>query len=215
MPNKTLFIYLDESGNLDFASSGTKHLVMSAVSTQDPATILKLIGNLKYELLAAGINVPNFHASEDVQIVRNRFFAILGDLPVYSGQTFWLSKDDDRLSEPFESSAYGSFGLAIANWAQIQKVESGSERVVLVFDRVLRVREQSAFLSRLKGIFSQREGFYYVFFHNVHKDFNGQVADYIAWAQYVKLERGEQRPFQELPVHLCQSDNLFDWLESH
>lgn len=29
-------------------------------------------------------------------------------------------------------------------------------------------------------------------------DFNGQIADYAAWSLYVKLERNEPRPFNEL-----------------
>ena len=29
-------------------------------------------------------------------------------------------------------------------------------------------------------------------------DFNGQIADYCAWAKYVSLEREEMRPLEEL-----------------
>jgi hypothetical protein len=48
----------------------------------------------------------------------------------------------------------------------------------------------------------------------VHMDFNGQIADYIAWAHYVNLERGEVRPTNALPKRLSELDNLFDWLEA-
>ncbi len=37
-----------------------------------------------------------------------------------------------------------------------------------------------------------------IYFHSTMSDFNGQIADYAAWSLYVKLERNEPRPFNEL-----------------
>lgn len=33
---KTLFVFVDESGNLDFSPSGTNHYVLAAVATTNP-----------------------------------------------------------------------------------------------------------------------------------------------------------------------------------
>lgn len=213
MPGQTLFIYLDESGNFDFSPTGTKHLVMSAISTVNPSRNLRVLGRLKYDLMSSGLNIPNFHASEDVQQVRNLVFSCLGDLSITGVNTFWIRKDDIRLNLPEAANVYRSFGLAFAKWAQSQKEKLKVERVVLVFDRVLTSKERSNFRSSTKGLFASFDGIYFVYFHNVHKDFNGQIADYIAWAHYVYLERNEKRPLNALPRHFSQVHNLLDWLE--
>jgi Protein of unknown function (DUF3800) len=213
MPGQTLFIYLDESGNFDFSPTGTKHLVMSAISTVNPSRNLRVLGRLKYELMSSGLNIPNFHASEDVQQVRNVVFSCFGDLSIRGVMTFWIRKDDIRLNRPEAANVYRSFGLAFAKWAQSQKEKVHVKRVVLVFDRVLTSKERSNFRSSTKGLFASLDGIYFVYFHNVHKDFNGQVVDYVAWAHYVNLERNEKRPLNALPQHFSQAFNLFDWLE--
>lgn len=214
MLTKTLFIYLDESGNFDFSESGTKHLVMSAICTVNPSENLRVLGGLKYELLSSGINIPNFHASEDVQHVRNLVFGNLMNLSISSAKTFWIRKDDPRCSQLNPLQVYRSFGYAFAKWALSQKEKINAERVILVFDRVLSSKERSIFRSSTKGLFASFDGVYFVFFHNVYKDFNGQVADYLAWAHYVDLERNEKRPLKALPPHLSDAHNLFDWLEA-
>ena len=213
MPSQTLFIFLDESGNFDFSQSGTRHLVMSAISTTDPSQNLRVLGSLKYELLSSGINIPNFHASEDVQQVRNLVFSNLVNLSITGAKTFWIRKDDPRCGQGNPLQVYRRFGSAFASWAIRQKKLTQAETVVLVFDRALSSRERSTFRSATKGLFASFDGGYYVFFHNVHKDFNGQIADYLAWAHYVDLERNEKRPLNALPPHFADSQNLFDWLE--
>lgn len=214
MSNSTLFIYLDESGNLDFWKSGTTHFVMSAICTSDPSQNLSMLGRLKYDFLASGINIPNFHASEDVQVVRDKVFASFVNFSILSAQTFWVKKDDVRFTSTEHVKVYRLFGAGFAKWARSLSVEIELVTFVLVFDRGLSVKEQRAFLKATKGIFANLGSAYFVFFHNVHKDFNGQIADYIAWAHFVNLERDERRPLAALPEGLRTAENLFDWLEA-
>jgi len=214
MPKTSLFIFFDESGNYDFSDNGTKHLVMSAVCTSEPAVNLKILGDLKYELLASGINIPNFHASEDVQLVRNQVFSSLERLSISAAKSFWIRKDDSRLGEPGLVNVYKQFGLAFAKWAEVRGEIFEGRKTVLMFDRVLHGKDQRAFRASTKALFGTLEGSSFVFFHSVHMDFNGQIADYIAWAHYVNLERGEVRPTNALPKRLSELDNLFDWLEA-
>src|SRR3990167_8684088 len=80
---KTLYIFIDESGNFDFSQSGTKYFILTALSTTKPFDIGMPLLKLRYELLpnyACGPNMEEsgyFHASEDTQEVRNNVFQIL------------------------------------------------------------------------------------------------------------------------------------------
>jgi len=76
---KSLFIFIDESGNFDFSPNGTKYFVLSSVST------LTLPGKerleeIKYKLMKNGINLEYFHATEDRQMVRNQVYDFIEKL---------------------------------------------------------------------------------------------------------------------------------------
>lgn len=72
-----LFIFLDESGNFDFSPKGTKHFVLTALSTTDPEDMAPELYRLKHELILTGQDIEYFHATEDRQVVRDRVFEIL------------------------------------------------------------------------------------------------------------------------------------------
>jgi hypothetical protein len=87
LPATTLFVYIDESGNFDFSASGTKHFVMTAFVTTDPMQSATKLARLKYSLLSQGVNLSNFHASEDSQRVRNQVFSQIAELKNVSAHT--------------------------------------------------------------------------------------------------------------------------------
>jgi len=208
LPAKTLWVYVDESGNFDFSASGTKHFVMSAFFTTDPLQTAGKIASLKYSLLSQGVNVANFHASEDSQRVRDQVFDHIFGLKRVSGYTFWLKKGHLPVELKNTSAIYELLGLELArttvNEANTRKVTS----IVMVFDRTLRNREEQAFRSKSKAIFTRLRYPFHIYFHNVSKDFNGQIADYVAWANYVRLERDEQRPLDALPKNLRSASEV-------
>ena len=79
--NKPLFVYVDESGNLDFTSSGTAHYVLAAVATTDPFYSASELQKLKYNYLDNGkANIEYFHASEDRQFVRDDVLSIIKEI---------------------------------------------------------------------------------------------------------------------------------------
>lgn len=74
---KTLYLFIDESGNFDFSPKGTKYFILSCLSTFQPIKEREKLLNLRYQLLDAGFNQEFFHATEDKQVVRNEVFSIL------------------------------------------------------------------------------------------------------------------------------------------
>src|SRR5205814_2349147 len=67
----------DESGNLDFSPSGTKYFVLATVTKERPFDAYKDLCDLKYDLIESGQDREMFHASEDLQHVRNSVFQII------------------------------------------------------------------------------------------------------------------------------------------
>src|SRR3989339_390513 len=77
---KTLYLFVDESGNFDFSPAGTKYFTLSAVSTFNPCLFKEKILNYKYDLLKGGHNLEAFHATEDKQFIRDKMFDFIKNL---------------------------------------------------------------------------------------------------------------------------------------
>jgi Protein of unknown function (DUF3800) len=77
MASRFLYIFLDESGNLDFSSNGSRFFQLTGVIQERPFEAHKLLCDLRYDLIEAGADVQRFHATEDKQEVRNRVFSII------------------------------------------------------------------------------------------------------------------------------------------
>src|SRR3989344_7499971 len=71
---KTLYIFIDESGNFDFTPKGTKYFALTAVSTLQPLKARDGLLALRYKLLNSGVDEEFFHATEDMQDTRNAVF---------------------------------------------------------------------------------------------------------------------------------------------
>ncbi|HEX8389867.1 MAG TPA: hypothetical protein VF597_00410 [Candidatus Saccharimonadales bacterium] len=69
---------------------------------------------------------------------------------------------------------------------------------MIVFDKALTKKDQKAFLGELKPELKKLGKPYRIYFHRTLSDFNGQLADYLAWSKYVSLERNELRPLTAL-----------------
>ena len=78
---RTLYLYFDESGNLDFKSSGTPFFIMTCAVTTRPFNVGRLLTDLRFDLIEHGHPIEKFHACEDVGDVRSAVYDILRALP--------------------------------------------------------------------------------------------------------------------------------------
>lgn len=81
--------------------------------------------------------------------------------------------------------------------------------MVIIFDKALTKKEQNQFLKTIKPQLKLLGKPYRIYFHQTLSDFNGQIADYAAWAKYVSLERFEKRPLQSLHNIQLTSFDIF------
>ena len=81
---KTLYIFIDESGNFDFSENGTKYFALTAVSSLTPLkardALLEKVYATKYRGWNEGLSDSCFHATEDKQEVRDWVFAAIKQL---------------------------------------------------------------------------------------------------------------------------------------
>lgn len=68
----TLFVFMDESGDLQFSKKGKQHFVFSAVYTDQPHELAAVMQELKYEQMKKGSEDLEFHATNNSIGTRKR-----------------------------------------------------------------------------------------------------------------------------------------------
>ena len=194
----TLYIFLDESGNLDFSPTGTKNYVLAAVATDNPLATSQELQDLKYKHLRTDIDTTFFHASEDKQSTRNDVIARLQRMS-NTLKVHYIHAQKNKAYPALQNTPafYGKLGTTLVKFI-VQWKSANYDEVVIVFDKALHIKDQKAFLGEIKPELKKLGKPYHIYFHQTLLDFNGQIADYFAWSKYVSLERNEQRPLTAL-----------------
>ncbi len=202
---RTLFIFIDESGNFDFSPKGTKYFILSAVSTLNPLGKEKL-EEIKYDLMKNGTNLEYFHATEDRQVVRNQVYNFIENLENIEIDSVIVQKNKTNpslyISEKKKKSKKGATLYTIALRTLLQYIfcrygnSAKVDRVVIVLSSIFDVSKRELIKKTikiyLKRIFSNP---FYLYFHQNRSDKNTQIADYCCWAIYKKWTNGETRPY--------------------
>jgi hypothetical protein len=75
-----LYVFVDESGNNDFSSKGTRFWSVTSMVLFDPACARDALFELKRQILDEGHDLSHFHATADRQVDRDRVFDLLKGL---------------------------------------------------------------------------------------------------------------------------------------
>lgn len=190
-----MYLFFDESGNLDFSPNGSRHFCFGVLTCAEPSCLTEVLSRLRYSLLAEGLELERFHAAEDRQAVRDQVFAALAET---GGFELDLLVADKRtmhpvLRDPFEF--YAKLGH-VAVEAALERVRDLDEPIVLVTDTLPLQREKKAlakaFRTAIRGSLGDRE---FVIAHHASSAHAGlQAVDYCTWAMQRRL-RGDSRSY--------------------
>ena len=222
---KTLFLFIDESGNFDFSPKGTKYFVLTALATFDPLMKREELIRLRYELLASGTDQEYFHATEDMQKVRDQVFEILSKIDstfeihsvvaqknkahssLYKEQ---YQKGDKMITRITGIGLYEKMCQTLLQYIFEGKKEKVDRVVVLLGSLFVGERRKSllqTLKSFLKSSFSGTP--FEIYCHSSSADLNCQLADYCCWAISVRRERGEERPYKIIKSRIKSEFEIF------
>lgn len=210
MSEKTLYIFVDESGNFDFSPNGSKYFILSCLLTFNPVMSREKLIDLKYKLLEDGMEQEYFHATEDRQIVRDKVFEIiktLDDVEVHSvvaqkNKTNPVLHDEDKF-----------YKLMCKNLLQylFRRAElKAADKVVVVLGALFTKKRQSVIIKTLKKELKERFNKPFgIYFHQVKSDINCQLADYCGWSIYIKWERADDRSYKLIEERIKSEFDIF------
>lgn len=222
-PSKTLYVFLDESGNFDFSSRGTKFFILTGFATFDPVVKREDLVSLRYDLLRRGIDQEFFHASEDPQHVRNDVF---GFLPLL-GQTFEIHSivaQKNKTHPNLYTERYEKKGRCIERVTGMglyrQCCESllrylfhgkqgHVDKIVIILGSLYTGDKQRTVQQTIRHFLKVQfpSVQFEIFSHPSCADLNCQLADYCCWAIAIKYERAEERPYRVIASRI---KNLFE-----
>lgn len=129
-----VYLFFDESGNLDFGRNGTKYFAFGCLTTTNPASLLHPLAGLRYELMERGQDIECFHAAEDRQAVRNEVFRILERVGGFEFDAVLIQKANvpADLQEPQQFYPYFARELLTLVFQRYE----GDAPIVIVTDRL-------------------------------------------------------------------------------
>jgi hypothetical protein len=141
-----IYLFFDESGNLDFSSNGSRWFCFGALTLRDPGPLSAAFSRVRYGLLAQGLELECFHAAEDRQVVRNQVFEALGCTGGFDFDVLVAEKcrTPAALRDPFEF--YARLGYVLVD-SVLDRYRHVDEPVVVVTDLLPLHRDRKALAS--------------------------------------------------------------------
>jgi hypothetical protein len=193
-----VFLFFDESGNLDFSPNGSRHFCFGVLTLRDPGPLTAALTRLRYSLMEEGLELEYFHAAEDRQAVRDRVFDTLAEV---GGFELDLQVADKRtlhpvLRDPFEFYCHHGYAIVEAALARVRHLD---ETIVVVTDTLPLQRErkalEKAFRTAIRRLLGDRQ--FSVVHHASAAHAGLQAVDYCTWALQRKL-RGDSRSYERI-----------------
>ena len=207
-----LYVFIDVSGNYDFSPAGTMSIVITSTLCSDINPGVLELHAVKHEVIDQGIDIEYFHAAEDRQPVRDRVFNVISGLTHLRIDSIIVekSKVDPNLRplnrlyptmvEYLLQYPFDPRGIDVTRF----------DKVLIFMDREsARAREKEALTKAVKLSLARhlRGVPYTLSMHSSASHPYLQIVDYCSWAVYVKWERGEIRPFNQIKT-LVKSEFL-------
>jgi hypothetical protein len=200
----TLNIFIDESGNFDFSLRGTKYFLLTAVSSTGCAELFSEFFELKHRLAASGVELEEFHATEDTQRVRDEMYRMIERHCIHRCLTIdsiIIEKSKIHPSVREDAGFYARALQVLLHGVFRQRPKGDVDRILVWAARIGTHKKRTVFEKAVKTYLSSElkaEYPYHLFIHSSASHPMLQVADYCCWAVFKKWKDWELRPYSRI-----------------
>lgn len=200
---KCLYLYLDESGNLDFKDSGSKFFLMTCAVTARPFTTADKLRDIKFDLIESGKDVEKLHACKDSDATRTLVYDALSDsVGSYRVYTAYIEKASLAEREKTPDAVYSMVFEMLIDEIYRSEHLAWVERAIVITDKLPKDatrRQVTKPLKRyMKEKFQTRHIPYSLFHRDSSSDMNLQAADYFCWAAHREITLGKDWPIKKV-----------------
>ena len=233
MKENTLYIFIDESGELNFNKNGSKYFVLTSLSTLNPLSERDELSLLRYKLLGEGKETEYFHATEDLQEVRDLVYerikplsdfeidsivaeksktgrSLFEEISVGEGKSGDLQLKKEKVEERFYRLLCTTLlKYVCTRYVRFRRTQN-IVKIIVILDNLFTKKKRDyvtkAVKTQVKELFNMVP---FVYFHHSKSDINSQICDYCSWAIYVKWSREEKRPFENIANKIKSEFEIF------
>jgi len=221
--NDVVYIFVDEAGDMDFSTNGSKYYMFNFLVKQRPFKVHEHIANYRYSLLERNLNALNgtrldieyFHAHNDNKYIKEELFNTISTfdkerVKVYS---YILEKPKVNPQKRKEKERFYIDNLNYSIQRLLQKLEI-DKNFIIITDRLPVQKNKKKQVGALKkGIKEYIRSIdlhirYDIFHHTSASSANLQMVDYISWAIFRKYERGEDTYYNKIKMYILDEDMM-------
>ncbi|WP_246534580.1 DUF3800 domain-containing protein [Aliiroseovarius lamellibrachiae] len=212
----TLYIFLDEGGNFDFSSKGTKYFTLTCTSMYRPFTLHTGLDTYKYDLIEhrikPRIEMEYFHCADDNKHVRSKVFSMLsGSVPHESVDSVIIEKRKTGPAlQPPEKFYPKMLGYLLRY--SVEKAAHGVGEVVVITDSLPVAKKRRSVEKAVKTVLAGMlpAGIpYRVMHHSSRAHYGLQIADYFNWAVFRKWEHGDDTSYTVIESQIRSEFDIF------
>jgi hypothetical protein len=212
----TLYIFLDEGGNLDFSKKGSKYFTITAVSLYRPFSLHTDLDTYKYDLIehriSPRIDLEYFHCADDNRHVRAKVFGMLASsIPKATVDTVVVEKSKTGPALRAEADFYPRMLGYLLKYATKMAPYVVGE-VVVITDTLPVSRKRKAVekgvKTTLKSMLPSSTP-YRIMHHASRSHYGLQVADYFNWAIFRKWESGDKSAYAKISPQIRSEFEIF------
>ena len=206
------YVYADESGNFDFSRNrgASQYFILTTV-TLDDHDVGNRLTELRRELAWEGVEVADgFHATEDLQAVRDEVFGVL------QGGTFRVDATIIDKPKTYPSVRSDEWRFYRYAWSHHMKyvaprVAGASDELLIIAASIGTKKQQSAVKSAIQDVMSQVSPTpdTQCAVWSAASDTSIQIADYCSWAIQRRWERNDWRSYNLLKSKIASEYDLF------
>ena len=217
----TIYIFVDEAGDMDFSAKGSKHYMFNFLIKRRPFNLHEYISNYRYSLLERNLdplngqrlNIESFHACEDNKYIREEIFNIISTFDKNSVKAYSYILEKSKV-DPIKRKEIDKFYIDNLNLAIHQLLDKLkiNKNFIIITDRLPVQKNKNKQISALKkGIKTYIKDHrltirYDIFHHCSASSVNLQIVDYISWAIFRKYERGQDSDYNKIEKYLIAVD---------
>ncbi|MCF8242978.1 MAG: DUF3800 domain-containing protein [Melioribacteraceae bacterium] len=211
--NDTLYIFVDEGGNLDFSNKGTKFFTLTALSKVRPFVIYEPLVNLKYDLWEKDIEFEYFHATEDTYTTRNEVFNLISEnITNFTIDSVIVEKNKTHPSLQDHAKFYIKIFDILFNYI-LTRYKNKFSKIFIITDEIPVKRKKKDVEKAIKSYVSRwikdsvRE--YKIFHYSSKSDINLQIVDYFNWSIFRKWERNKLENYDLIKEAIASEFDVF------
>jgi len=217
----TVYIFVDESGDMDFTAKGSKHYMFHFLVKNRPFNLHEYISNYRYLLLERNldplndrkINIEYFHAHNDNKHIKNELFNIISTfdedkVKVYS---YILEKSKVHPEKRQDKDRFYIDNLTYSIAKLLDKLNINKNFIIITDNLPIQQNKKKQIKALRTGISEyinhhNLELRYDIFHHCSASSVNLQIIDYVGWAVHRKYEMQDSFYYEKIKKYIIDED---------